>query len=72
MISMIGAFLGLPAALLTLIAGSLLGAMGGLIYIHSSGKDCVDLRASIRQFSGRAAALAIAIYGEFLARMHPR
>lgn len=71
MIFMIGAFLGLPAALLTLIAASLLGAIGGLIYIYFAGKDASSYELPFGSFLG-AAGLAIAIYGEFLTRMHPR
>src|SRR6185295_12305996 len=39
MIAMIGAFLGLKYALLTLIAASLFGAVGGLVYIFVTGKN---------------------------------
>jgi leader peptidase (prepilin peptidase)/N-methyltransferase len=70
MIFMIGAFLGLPGALLTLIAASLIGAVGGLIFIHFSGKDASTYELPFGSFLG-AAALAIAVYGEVFARMHP-
>lgn len=39
MVAAIGAFLGLHNTLLTLIAGSLLGSVGGLIYILATRKD---------------------------------
>ncbi len=71
MIFMIGAFLGLPGALLTLIAASLIGAVGGLIFIHFSGKDASTYELPFGSFLG-AAALAIAVYSEVFARLHPR
>jgi leader peptidase (prepilin peptidase) / N-methyltransferase len=69
MIFMIGAFLGLPGALLTLIAASLVGAVGGLIYIYFTGKDVSTYELPFGSFLG-AAALAIAVYSEVLARIH--
>jgi leader peptidase (prepilin peptidase)/N-methyltransferase len=71
MIFMIGAFLGLPAALLTLIAASLIGAVGGLLYIRLADKDASTYELPFGSFLG-AAALGIAIYGEIFARFHPR
>ncbi len=71
MIFMIGAFLGLPGALLTLIAASLVGAVGGLLFIHFSGKDASTYELPFGSFLG-VAGLGIAIYMEVLARLHPR
>lgn len=71
MIFMIGAFLGLPAALLTLIAASLVGAVGGLAYIYFAGKDASTYELPFGSFLGFA-ALAIAAYTETFARLHPR
>ena len=71
MIFMIGAFLGLPGALLTLIAASLIGAVGGLLFIYFAGKDASTYELPFGSFLG-AAALAIAAYGEIFARMHSR
>ena len=71
MIFMIGAFLGLPGALLTLIAASLIGAIGGLLFIHFSGKDASTYELPFGSFLG-AAALAVAVYAETFARLHPR
>jgi len=71
MIFMIGAFLGLPGALLTLIAASLIGALGGLLYIYFAGKDAATYELPFGSFLG-AAGLAIAIYSEVFARLHPR
>jgi leader peptidase (prepilin peptidase) / N-methyltransferase len=71
MIFMIGAFLGLPGALLTLIAASLVGAVGGLLFIHFTGKDASTYELPFGSFLG-ASALAVAIYTEIFARLHPR
>lgn len=71
MIFMIGAFLGLPGALLTLVAGSLIGAVGGLVYIRVMGKDAATYELPFGSFLG-AAALAVAAWSEYLLRTHPR
>jgi leader peptidase (prepilin peptidase)/N-methyltransferase len=71
MIMMIGAFLGLPAALLTLIAGSLIGAVGGLLYIRFTRQDPSSYELPFGSFLG-VAALGVAIYGVALMRLHPR
>jgi leader peptidase (prepilin peptidase)/N-methyltransferase len=71
MIFMVGAFLGLPGALLTLIAASLVGSVGGLLYIYFSGKDASTYELPFGSFLG-ASALAVAIYTEIFARYHPR
>jgi leader peptidase (prepilin peptidase)/N-methyltransferase len=71
MIFMIGAFLGLPGALLTLIAASLVGAVGGLLYIFLSKKDASTYELPFGSFLG-VAALAIAAYSEDFMRLHPR
>jgi leader peptidase (prepilin peptidase)/N-methyltransferase len=63
MIAMIGAFLGLKAALLTLIVGSLFGSLGGLAYIWLTGKDASTYELPFGSFLG-ASALAVALYGE--------
>jgi leader peptidase (prepilin peptidase)/N-methyltransferase len=63
MIAMIGAFLGLKAALLTLIAASLLGAVGGLVYIFVTGKDASTYELPFGSFLGLA-ALGVAMFGE--------
>ena len=62
MIGMIGAFLGLPAALLTLILASLLGAVGGLIFIFATRKKASTYELPFGSFLG-VAALALAAYG---------
>lgn len=63
MIAMIGAFLGLRSALLTLIAASVFGAVGGLIYIFLTGKDSSTYELPFGSFLGMA-ALAVAMFGE--------
>jgi leader peptidase (prepilin peptidase)/N-methyltransferase len=63
MVAMIGAFLGLQGALLTLIVGSLLGAIVGLCYIWFTGKDASTYELPFGSFLG-AAALAVGFFGE--------
>ena len=63
MVAMIGAFLGLQGALLTLIAGSLLGAVVGLCYIWFTGKDASTYELPFGTFLG-AAALGVGFYSE--------
>jgi leader peptidase (prepilin peptidase) / N-methyltransferase len=63
MIAMIGAFLGLQSALLTLIAASVLGAIGGLIYVFATGKEASTYELPFGSFIG-VAALAVARFGE--------
>jgi len=63
MIAMIGAFLGLRWALLTLIAASLFGSVGGLAYIFLTGKDASSYELPFGSFLGLA-ALAVAIFGD--------
>jgi leader peptidase (prepilin peptidase)/N-methyltransferase len=62
MIAMIGAFLGLNAALLTLIAASLFGAIIGLIYVFVTGKDASTYELPFGTFLG-VAGLAVAMLG---------
>ena len=70
MIFLIGAFLGLPAALLTLIGASLIGAVGGLIYIRLTRQDASTYELPFGSFLGMA-SLAIAVYSEVFLRYHP-
>jgi len=55
MVAMIGAFLGIQGALLTLIAGSLLGAIVGLCYIWFTGKDASTYELPFGTFLGISA-----------------
>jgi leader peptidase (prepilin peptidase)/N-methyltransferase len=61
MIAMIGAFLGLPEALLTLMAASLFGAVGGIIYILVTKKEMATFEIPFGSFLG-GAALALAMW----------
>jgi leader peptidase (prepilin peptidase)/N-methyltransferase len=61
MIGMIGAFLGLPCALLTLILGALLGGVGGLIFVLATRKNASTYELPFGSFLGFA-ALAVAVY----------
>jgi leader peptidase (prepilin peptidase)/N-methyltransferase len=61
MIGMIGAFLGLPCALLTLIVGALLGGVGGLIFVFATRKNASTYELPFGSFLGLA-ALAVAAY----------
>jgi leader peptidase (prepilin peptidase)/N-methyltransferase len=69
MIAMIGAFLGLEQALLTLIAASLFGAISGLIYILFARKDASTYELPFGSFLGMA-ALAVALFGEVTVRWY--
>jgi leader peptidase (prepilin peptidase)/N-methyltransferase len=63
MVAMIGAFLGLQGALLTLIVGSLLGALVGLCYIWFTGKDASTYELPFGTFLA-AAALGVGFFSE--------
>ena len=71
MVAMIGAFMGLQGALLTLIAGSMLGGIGGLVYIFLTGKNASTYQLPFGAFLG-AAAMGIAIFGEAIVRWYLR
>ena len=64
---MIGAFLGLQGVLLTLMAGSLLGALLGILYIMVARKDAASYELPFGSFLG-AAALLVAFWGEVVVR----
>ncbi|HTS50874.1 MAG TPA: prepilin peptidase [Bryobacteraceae bacterium] len=55
MVAVIGAFVGAQTALLTLIVGSLLGALVGLFYIWFTGKDASTYELPFGTFLGIAA-----------------
>jgi leader peptidase (prepilin peptidase)/N-methyltransferase len=61
MVAMIGAFLGLAPALLTVFVGSLLGSVVGLSYIWLARKDASTYQLPYASFLG-AGALAVAFY----------
>lgn len=71
MIAMIGAFLGFQWALMTLIVGSLLGAVIGLVYILFTKKDAATYELPFGSFLG-AAALVVAAYGQVMAAWYSR
>ena len=62
MVAMIGAFLGMQGVLMTLVAGSLLGAVGGSIHIVLTRKDPATYELPFGTFLG-VAALGVAVYG---------
>lgn len=57
MVAMIGSFVGLQAALLTLIVASVMGSVVGLIYIRITGKDASSYELPFGSFLGIAALL---------------
>ena len=61
MVGMIGAFLGLPAALLTVVVGSILGTLSGVVYILLTKKEMSTYELPFGSFLGLA-ALLVAIY----------
>ena len=71
MVAMIGAFLGLQGALLTMIVGSLLGAVVGLCYVWFTGKDASTYELPFGTFLG-AAALGVAFFGEVFLNWYNR
>jgi leader peptidase (prepilin peptidase)/N-methyltransferase len=71
MVAMIGAFMGLQGALLTLIVGSMLGGIGGLIFILFTGKNASTYQLPFGAFLG-ASAMAIAIFGEVIVHWYLR
>jgi leader peptidase (prepilin peptidase) / N-methyltransferase len=71
MIAMIGAFLGLQSALLTLMLGSLVGAVGGIIYTLATRKKAATYELPFGSFLGLA-AIGIAVYGRILVAWYER
>jgi leader peptidase (prepilin peptidase) / N-methyltransferase len=65
MIAMIGAFLGLRLALLTLMLASLLGAVVGLVYIVATRKDSSTYELPFGSFLGLA-ALIVGLFGQVI------
>jgi leader peptidase (prepilin peptidase)/N-methyltransferase len=68
MIMMIGAFGGLSAVLLTVIAGSILGSVIGLAYIFIRRKDAATYELPFGSFLGFA-ALLVALWGGIAAAL---
>lgn len=69
MIAMIGAFLGLQGALLTLIISSVAGSVIGLAFIAITGKSASTYELPFGTFLG-AACLAVAVFGEAVVRFY--
>ena len=69
MVAMIGAFLGLEGALLTMFAGSLLGSIVGLAYIWFTKKDMASHELPFGSFLG-IAALAITFFGKVIMKWY--
>ena len=63
MIAMVGAFLGLRGALLTVILGSVAGSVIGIVYIKLTRQDAGEAQLPFGSFLG-AAALATAMAGQ--------
>jgi leader peptidase (prepilin peptidase)/N-methyltransferase len=70
MVAMIGAFLGLQGALLTMIVGSVLGSVVGLAYIWITGKDMSSYELPFGSFLGLAALLVASYLEIFLKYAH--
>jgi leader peptidase (prepilin peptidase)/N-methyltransferase len=63
MLAAIGAFLGLRGALLTMVAGSLMGSVLGLVFILITKKDSSSYELPFGSFLG-AAAIGVALVGQ--------
>jgi leader peptidase (prepilin peptidase)/N-methyltransferase len=63
MIAMIGAFLGISGAVVTLLLGSLFGSIGGLAYLKLTGKDPATYYLPFATFLGIAALAVTAANG---------
>lgn len=71
MVMMIGAFLGLQGALLTVILGSIIGSVVGLVYIYMTGKNASTYELPFGSFLGLAAT-SVAAFGDQVLRMYLR
>lgn len=71
MVAMIGAFLGLQGALLTIMVGSVLGSVFGLLFIVLTRKSASTYELPFGTFLGIAAAL-VAIFGEMIFGLYQR
>ena len=68
MMAMVGAFLGAPMALFTIMLGSVSGAVAGLVFMRLTGKSR-DYELPFGTFLGIAGIVAI-LYGEDLVRLY--
>jgi leader peptidase (prepilin peptidase)/N-methyltransferase len=71
MIAMIGAFMGLPTALFTLIVASLLGSIIGIIFIRLTKQDAATYELPFGSFLG-AAGLFLVLASKVLSVWFPR
>ena len=71
MLAMVGAFLGIQGALLTVILGSVAGSIIGIIFIKATGKDASSYPLPFGTFLG-AAALVSAMAGNSLLGLYVR
>jgi leader peptidase (prepilin peptidase) / N-methyltransferase len=58
MLAMVGAFLGIQGALLTIVVASIAGSVIGLIFVKATGKDAATYPLPFGSFLGAAALLA--------------
>lgn len=63
MLAMIGAFLGLEGSLLTMMLGSVMGAISGVIFIKATGREMSSYELPFGAFLG-AGALIVAFLGD--------
>jgi leader peptidase (prepilin peptidase)/N-methyltransferase len=68
MVAMVGAFLGLQGALLTVVVGSMLGSIVGLAWIRLTSKDASEYQLPFATFLG-VAGLVVAVMTSTLARL---
>ena len=71
MVMMIGAFLGLQGTLMTVILGSVIGSVVGLLYIYTTGKNASTYELPFGSFLGLAAT-GVAAFGDAVLRMYLR
>ena len=71
MVAMIAAFLGLQGSLLTLIIGSMVGGVGGLLFILLTGKNASTYQLPFGAFLG-GAAVVVAMFGQELVHWYLR
>jgi leader peptidase (prepilin peptidase)/N-methyltransferase len=67
LVAMVGSFLGLRGALLTLVLGSISGSVIGYAYIKLTGKDPASYELPFGTFLGAAALLAAVLGNKLLA-----
>jgi leader peptidase (prepilin peptidase)/N-methyltransferase len=71
MLAMVGAFLGLQGAILTIVVGSMVGAISGLLYIRLTSRDAASYQLPFGTFLA-AAALLVAAEGPHLNAWYDR